>query len=73
MVQIPASTSKVLSDIIPTKWSGRSWSWKNVVVTPACGAAQVNSKSLNLTIEGVSKENPWTPVVVTVIIPAIWS
>ena len=72
-MHIPASTSIDLSDTIPTKNSGRSWSLKIVVVTPACCTAQENSRSFNLTIFGSPRENPWTLLVVTVMIPVILS
>ena len=68
----PAWTSNVLSETIPTKNNGLSWSWKIVVVTPLY-PTQLNSKFFNLTVFGLSRANPWTLLVVTVIIPVILS
>ena len=68
----PAWTLNVLSDTIPTKNNGLSWSWNIVVVTPLY-PTQLNSRFFNFTVLGLSCPNPWTVLVVTVIIPVILS
>ena len=51
IVLVPTLTSKVLIEVIPVTGYSNPWvpSGNIVVVTPACGAAQENSKSFKYT------------------------
>ena len=55
IVLAPAWTSNVLSDTIPTKNNGLSWSWKIVVVTPTYPPPPIV-----LTASASAESNVWT-------------